>query len=182
MSSNGCSPPGWRWRAPPGRSARRRCRRLHRAVDDLDHTIRDIRSTIFALQNGGDAPVPLRQRLVAVVEEATADSGLAVDLHVSVPIDTLVPAPVADHFLAALREALSNAVRHAKASLVSVTVLAGEELRLEVADDGIGIGGDTRRSGLANLEQRAAELGGRLRTVPGIDGAGTCLHWVVPLG
>ena len=155
--------------------------KLHRAVDDLDHTIRDIRATIFSLQNGGDAPIPLRQRLVAVVEETTADSGLAVDLHVSGPIDTLVPAAVADHFLAALREALSNAVRHAKASLVSVTVLAGEELRLEVADDGIGIGGDTRRSGLANLQQRAVELGGRLRTVPGLDGRGTCVHWAVPL-
>jgi signal transduction histidine kinase len=96
-------------------------------------------------------------------------------------LDTLVPSGVADHLLAALREALSNAARHAAAQKVDVLVVVrDEELVLEVVDDGGGLGPTSRRSGLANLGARAEQLGGTLH-LDSAPGAGTRLTWRVPL-
>ncbi len=155
--------------------------KLHRAVDDLDHSIRDIRTTIFALQAPEDAPLPLRQQMINVVEEATAGSGLVLDLHIAGPVDTVVAADVAGHALAVLREAVTNVVRHAKANTISVSVNASDRLRIEVTDDGVGMPDGGRRSGLANLADRAEQLGGELALDPNPDGAGTRLVWDVPL-
>jgi signal transduction histidine kinase len=92
-----------------------------------------------------------------------------------------VPQPVADQVLAALREALSNAARHAAAQSVEVLVLVRDDrLTLGVSDDGKGLGATTRRSGLANLEARATALGGEL-VVESEPGKGTSLRWSVPL-
>jgi signal transduction histidine kinase len=158
--------------------------KLHRAVDDLDHTIREIRTTIYALQAPADQPMQLRQQLLAVVEEAAGDSGLELDVRVTGPIETIVPPEVAAHALAVLREAVTNVVRHAKATSVAVTVVAGDELCVQVTDDGTGLpdDGGGRRSGLGNLADRAAELGGSLSAGPAPSGAGTQLVWAVPLG
>ena len=156
--------------------------KLHRAVDDLDATIRDIRATIYALQTPADQPAPLRQQLLAALEEATGGSGLQLDLHVTGPVDTLVPGEVAGHTLAVLREAASNVVRHAKASTVTVTVSAADRLRVTVTDDGVGLPPDGRRSGLLNLAERAGQLGGRFDAGRGPAGDGTRLVWDVPLG
>ncbi len=85
--------------------------------------------------------------------------------------------------LTALREALSNAARHAQASRVDVSVEVGSDLTLRVADDGTGIPPGARRSGLTNLADRAERLGGTLRTGPADEtaGTGTVLEWRVPL-
>jgi signal transduction histidine kinase len=156
--------------------------KLHRAVDDLDQTIRDIRATIYALQSPDDEPPTLRQQILAAVEQATAGSGLEPDLHVGGPVDTIVPPEVADHALAVLREALSNAVRHAKAARVSVSIGVDDRFRLCVTDDGIGVQDAGRRSGLANLSNRALQLGGTFDLSSGPAGTGTELVWDVPLG
>jgi signal transduction histidine kinase len=156
-------------------------RRVQQAVDALDETIRDIRSAIFSLQSRGDADPPgLRSRIVAVAAEMTPSLGFAPALRMAGPLDTLVPEHVADQALAALREALANAGKHAQASRVDVAVEAGRELALVVRDNGVGLKSTTRRSGLANLAERAAELGGTLRTVTAESG-GTELQWRVPL-
>jgi signal transduction histidine kinase len=86
---------------------------------------------------------------------------------------------VADHTVAALREALSNVVRHAHASAVDVRLeLLGDEVVLTVTDDGVGIFPTHRRSGIKNLENRAKELGG-YSTIESTrpDGSGTRLIW-----
>jgi two-component system, NarL family, sensor histidine kinase DevS len=156
-------------------------RRVQQAVDALDETIRDIRSTIFSLQSRGeDEPLGVRGRILAVVDEMTASLGFAPALRMSGPIDTLVPDHIADQMLAALREALANVAKHAQASRADVTVEAGPDLVLTVRDNGIGLTKTTRRSGLANLAERAAELGGSLRTTAA-EGGGTELEWRVPL-
>ena len=54
------------------------------------------------------------------------------------PIDSTVRPTVGAELLATLREALSNAARHAHASRVDVTVTAGEDICLRVVDDGVG--------------------------------------------
>ncbi len=156
-------------------------RRVSSAVDALDETIKEIRSAIFSLHARPDPhEAGLRSRILVVVEEATQSLGFAPELRLAGRLDEDVPAATGEHLLGALREALSNAARHAAASKVQVTVEAGPELILLVRDNGTGMKPDGRRSGLANLADRAELLGGTLRTDPA-DGGGTGLTWRVPL-
>jgi GAF domain-containing protein len=155
--------------------------RVSSAVDALDETIKEIRSAIFALQPRPDAQADsLRARVLSVVAEMTEPLGFAPSLRMAGRIDEGVPDEAAQHLLSALREAMSNAARHAGASRVDVSVETGADLVLTVRDNGSGIGKTKRRSGLANLEDRADKLGGTLRTRPA-GGGGTELEWRVPL-
>ncbi|GGU58955.1 hypothetical protein GCM10010274_54810 [Streptomyces lavendofoliae] len=96
-------------------------------------------------------------------------------------LDTDVPAEVADHVVAALTQALSNAARHARATRVEVTVRATtDEVVLTVADNGVGVPEAGRRSGLANLRERARAVGGTFG-IEGPAGSGTRLVWRAPL-
>jgi len=155
--------------------------RVSSAVDALDETIREIRSAIFSLQSRGEAKHHgLRARVLGVVDEMTAALGFAPSLRLVGPLDEAVPPAAGEHLLSALREALSNAARHAGAGRVDVTVEVGDELILKVRDDGAGMGQSTRRSGLANMAERAADLGGKLVVGPA-EGRGTRLDWRVPV-
>jgi signal transduction histidine kinase len=156
--------------------------RVRQAVDALDETIRDIRSAIFTLQSrpGPAVVAGVRAQILTVIEEMSSLLGFSPAARIDERLDTTVPEDVAEHLLAVLREALSNAARHAQASQVTVAIDAGPELVLTVRDNGRGIGETTRRSGLANLSERASELGGTLQIKPAEDG-GTELQWQVPL-
>lgn len=154
--------------------------RVNTAVDDLDTTIRDIRSAIFELRS------PLRAELRAevreIVEAATAPLGFRPTLDLSGPVDSAATPEVRADLLAVLREALSNVVRHAAATTVSVTVRAEHgRLTLVVTDDGVGLpDDDTARSGLANMRERAEHHHGQLDTQPG-QPTGTVVRWSVPV-
>ncbi|HUC58834.1 MAG TPA: GAF domain-containing protein [Streptosporangiaceae bacterium] len=155
--------------------------RVSQAVDALDETIRDIRATIFTLQSRSEPDEPgLRARVMNVADEMALALGFQPSLRLEGTLDAGVPERTAKDLLLALREALSNAARHAQATKVDVTVRADGQLTLTVQDDGSGIGETSRRSGLANLEKRASALGGQLslETAPG---EGTRLEWAVPL-
>jgi signal transduction histidine kinase len=155
-------------------------RRVSSAVDALDETIKEIRAAIFALHTRpGTDEAGLRGKILDVIDEAAVALGFAPALRMSGRVGD-IPAAVAENLLGALREALSNAARHARASKLDVTIEAGPDLTLLVRDDGIGISGTGRRSGLANLADRAAMLGGVMRAKPA-DGGGTELEWRVPL-
>ena len=155
--------------------------RISSAVDALDETIGEIRSAIFSLQSHGDVKRHgLRVKILEVVEEMTAPLGFAPSLRLVGPLDEDVPGEVGDQLLSALREALSNAARHSGASSVDVTVDCSADLVLTVRDNGKGLGTSTRRSGLANLAERASALGGALRVGPA-EGGGTDLEWQVAL-
>jgi signal transduction histidine kinase len=155
--------------------------RVSRAVDAMDETIKEIRSAIFALQVPRyAAQAGLRERVRDVLAEMTELLGFAPALSLVGDLGDQLPAAAADQLLVALREALSNAARHAGASRVEVTVAAGHDLVLVVRDDGAGMSGTTRRSGLANLAERAVQLGGRLSVGPAGE-RGTELRWQVPL-
>ncbi len=79
-----------------------------------------------------------------------------------------------------LREALSNVARHANAHQADVQVRAAGDLTLVIADDGRGMGDTTRRSGLANMEDRAGQVGGAMEVESAPD-KGTTLTWRAPL-
>ncbi len=86
-------------------------------MDALDETIREIRSAIFALQARGEAkPHRLRTQILEVADEMAAALGFPPGLRLVGPLDEAVPAEVGEQMLSALREALSNAARHAAAS------------------------------------------------------------------
>ena len=160
--------------------------RITNAVDAMDETIKEIRSAIFGLQDRDSAGQhDLRADIVAVVEEITPMLGFAPSLRLGAGLGGQVSPEVAEHALAALREALSNAARHASASQVDVTVDIdqGGTLAVQVTDNGTGLPPDGRRSGLHNLADRADKLGGELRLGPADPGAptpGTRLEWRVP--
>ncbi|MFD0899197.1 GAF domain-containing sensor histidine kinase [Actinomadura sediminis] len=154
--------------------------RIQRSVDDLDDTIRQIRSTIFALQASAEEDETLRSKVHRVVEAASERLGFAPSTRLDGLLDTAVPAEHADHLLAVLREALSNMARHAHATEAVVNVRVGDGLVLQVEDDGVGIPEGGRRSGLRNMDERARTLGGTFDAGPR-PGGGTVLRWEVPL-
>jgi len=154
-------------------------RRIQRSVDDLDETIRQIRSTIFALQVEPDAG-SLRSRLYSVVEDFTGPLGFAPAVRFDGLIDTDVDPKLGEHLVAVLSEALSNVARHAGAHRVDLVLDVRDDLILRVEDDGRGIPPGGRRSGLRNMAERAESLGGSLE-LRDREGGGTVLLWRVPL-
>ncbi|MFI8765620.1 GAF domain-containing sensor histidine kinase [Streptomyces sp. NPDC053792] len=162
-----------------------------KAVDELDVTIQEIRTAIFALQQGpAEAPSGLRTRVLREINMAAVPLGFKPAHRFLGAIDATVGELTGKNLIAALREALSNAFRHAEASRIEVVVDAGVTLpdgsagvRLSVADDGIGIPVGGRRSGLRNLARRAESLGGASWCGPGLgeDGDGTTVVWEAPL-
>lgn len=153
--------------------------RITTAVEDLDTTIRDIRTAIFELRK--PATAALRSELRATVEAAAEPLGFRPVLDLSGPIDSAVPEPVRPDLLAVVQEALSNVVRHARASQVWVTVaVADRRLAVTVHDDGVGPARIEERGGLANLRERARGHGGDFRVRAG-EPAGTVVEWSVPL-
>jgi signal transduction histidine kinase len=152
--------------------------RVQAAIDDLDATIREIRSTIFELhQRTGEKT--LTAQLRAVLQEAESSFGIAPQWTVEGPVERAVPESVRPHLVATLREALANAGRHSGASQVNVRLEVGRAVTLEVTDNGGGIPPGVTESGLRNLRDRAESLGGELEALPG-QPTGTTLRWWVP--
>ncbi|HKF91463.1 MAG TPA: GAF domain-containing protein [Acidimicrobiia bacterium] len=153
--------------------------RINDAVDELDVTIREIRSTIFALQ--APAQRGLRVAIFALIDGAREVLGFSPELHMDGPIDTLISENAAEHLLAVLQETLSNVAQHAGASHVNVTVEAGMEVVVRVIDNGTGLPTPRENGrGLQNLEERAATLGGALWAAP-LETGGTVVEWRVPI-
>ncbi|WP_327186465.1 MULTISPECIES: sensor histidine kinase [unclassified Streptomyces] len=156
--------------------------RVARAVDDLDETIKIIRSTIFGLRTreGADG-TGLRARAMRVVGEAAPVLAFAPSVRMEGLLDTDVPKEVADHVVAVLSEALTNIARHARADRAEVVLTTdGREVRLSITDNGVGIPPEGRRSGLRNMAERAEQLGGRLELAKP-SGGGTSLMWRAPV-
>ncbi len=156
--------------------------RLGGYVEDIDATIKDIRRTIFELQPSPVAAAGrVREVIGKIVRDARPGLGFTPTVRFTGPVDAVVDDALADHLCAVVREALSNVARHARAGSAEVTVrIADEELIVEVADDGVGLGPSKRRSGVANLRTRAESLGGTF-ALASPPGGGTQLRWAVPL-
>jgi len=152
--------------------------RLADTVDELQGVIQEIRTTIFDLHGGSPGTTRLRQRLDEAIA-AFAGSGLRTTAQFVGPL-SVVDSTLADHAEAVVREAVSNAARHARARHVTVNVRVEDELSLEVIDDGCGMPVELTASGLSNLRTRAEETGGQL-VISEAPGGGTILRWSAPL-
>ncbi len=164
----------------PGKQAER----VQGQIEEIDRTIRQIRTSIFALRSdpGAESAQDLRARALALVEASSPGLNSAPGVTFRGPVDTLVPAQVYGDVLAVVREGLSNAGRHAKADTVNVSIEAtADRLTVEICDDGIGVPANVKRSGLANLTDRAAALGGTC-TAESREPNGTRLVWSIPIG
>ena len=152
--------------------------RLSNCVDDLQAVIQEIRTAIFDLHGGSAGVTRLRQRLDEAISQF-ATPAVRTTTHFEGPL-SVVSATLADHAEAVVREAISNAIRHANASLLQVSVTVGDDLHIEVVDNGKGISGDITGSGLRNLAMRAGDVGGSFAVEPNPNG-GTVLRWTAPL-
>ena len=157
--------------------------RIMRSVDEIDISIRQVRSTIFELHQLGSAQQSVRSDVVAVCDDAAKALGFKPTLDIEGPIDTAVDEQVSGHLLLCLREALSNVARHARASTVDVNVaVTSGHLTLTVSDDGVGYHPPSaqRSSGIDNMLVRAEALGGGFSIADRPEG-GTVVTWDVPL-
>ncbi|GGU85515.1 histidine kinase [Streptomyces litmocidini] len=111
---------------------------LGRAVDELDSTIQEVRTTIFALQQPpADAPASFRGRVLRETGGAAVPLGFQPSVHFSGAVDTLVDEETADRLLAVLRGALAAAHRRPDVGAITVEVSVGNDgARLRVEDDG----------------------------------------------
>jgi signal transduction histidine kinase len=155
--------------------------RIGEAIEKLDETIRQLRKAIFDIELTINKE-GLHPKVLDLVHELRPVLGLLPQVSFSGPVDTVVGDALVEEVLAVLREALTNVGKHAHASQVVITIAAGDELRLVVADDGDGMGDMTSAGhGLKNLHQRAERLGGDVELGTSREG-GTRLTWHVPLG
>ncbi|MHB8595147.1 MAG: sensor histidine kinase, partial [Acidimicrobiales bacterium] len=157
--------------------------RIENSVEELDATIRDVRGTIFSLelQATRHLETSTRSRILDVASSAAPGLGFQPRLQFDGPIDTKVPEEMVPDMLAVVREALSNATRHARATTVEIHVEVDDEVVIVVTDDGRGAAERTRSSGLANMQARAEGRGGSMAVGGGHRGKGTSIEWRVPL-
>ena len=157
--------------------------RIQRAVDDLDETVREIRTAIFELHTTRTPGTGLRKEVLALAQEMSRVLGFSPVVRFDGPIDTAVAEELAEHLTATLREALANVARHAGASRVDVDVVVRDgRLGLTIIDNGAGIAPDADRAGrgLGNMATRAEKLGGDFSIERRPEG-GTRVHWAAPV-
>ena len=152
--------------------------RLTDCVDDLQEVIQEIRTAIFDLHGSSSGVTRLRQRLDEAIAQFST-SNLRTTVQYTGPL-SVVDAALADHAEAVVREAVSNAVRHAGATTLTVNVAVSDDLCIDVVDDGIGIPAEVTGSGLTNLRRRAEDAGGDFSIARPTTG-GTHLKWCAPL-
>lgn len=152
--------------------------KLHDRVNDIDRTIRQIRTSIFELRGPlGHGVNGVRHRVLEIAADLTPALGFSPRVTFSGNLDSALAGSVADDAVASVREAVTNAAKHAGARAVEVDVcLDAGLLTITVLDDGVGIGEVDRSSGLANLRARAELYGGSL-DVTARGSGGTQLLW-----
>jgi signal transduction histidine kinase len=151
--------------------------RVNGYVSTLDEVIRNIRTSIFGLQQPRQAPAALQTRVMEIIEEHAPQLGFTASVSFTLPPGPDPDESLAHDILAVTREALSNCARHARASAVTVALARRDGLIiLEVTDNGRGLGTPARSSGLASMRHRAERNDGTLQVTAPAAG-GTHLTW-----
>jgi signal transduction histidine kinase len=154
---------------------------LAQTIGELTATIRQIRSTIFALQDSAVSTTSLRRTVTLLVDQLTPLLGFRPEIHLVGPLDTLVDDALLGEVEAVLRESLTNIRRHAGATRAEVEVrVNSQRLVVTVSDNGAGLSGSGHKSGLSNLRRRAERQGGTLDLDRSPEG-GVRLRWTIPM-
>ncbi len=176
---------------------------LDEALDNIDNSVREIRSIVHSLRDP-DAATGLVERLRREASLARTGLGFAPSLVIMLDdraigaldqdeqvIDGLVSKHLTDDVLAVCREGLANAARHAQAQSVAVRVTVTTpamshdgigRVDVEVEDDGIGLQFVSgRKSGTWNISARARQYGGEYSLENSPTGHGALLKWNAPL-
>jgi signal transduction histidine kinase len=158
--------------------------RINDCINELDITIREIRTTIFEIDQDSIDGLSMRHRITQLSDEAGARLNLTIELNVSPLIDSVASSWCTRNTVQALREILSNVVRHSNATAVTVDVdvdVDGGQISLIVIDNGAGFSNPVGPGhGLRNLIARARELGGNCLVESG-PGRGTMVRWTANL-
>jgi signal transduction histidine kinase len=150
------------------------------AVDDIDDTIKQIRATIFDLRENVE-PGLMRQVAVDLIREFSPILGFTPTLRFVGPVDVVVGGGLLGDAEAVIRETLANILKHASATQASIAVEASAaELTITIEDDGCGLPANGRRSGLANLTDRATARDGTMHASERAGG-GTRITWRAPI-
>ncbi|MFO8074720.1 MAG: GAF domain-containing sensor histidine kinase [Actinomycetota bacterium] len=155
--------------------------RIDEAVEAIDGAIRELRNFIFQLRPEHAASMGFARGLTELAREYEVNALVRPRLEIPSDVDARLPARLVPDLLAVVRESLSNAAKHARASEVTIRVRMADGIELSVADDGVGFSGDTLHTGrgLENIRERARALGADLdlRSTPG---EGTELRLAIP--
>lgn len=150
-------------------------------IQEIDGAIAQIRQSIFAIRRDSESTgASLRARILEIVERTGDQLPNKPRVTFQGPVDLMADASLTDDMAAVVTEALTNAVRHAHANHVDISVSAvAGQVSIEVTDDGVGPGDSPRLSGLSNLRERAESRGGAFE-IGTSGGGGTRLVWSVP--
>lgn len=163
--------------------------RLESAVQEIDETIKGIRSVIYGLRAPGTGcGTGVRDRIVGVLEEVTPTLGHPPQLRLTGPLEVALPDDLVTDLASALREVLGDEGRDSRGTRTEVALSidpAGTWLELELADDRRGTAGPARRAGLSKLVRIARQRGGTCEVdVPPAEaptGKGMRVRWRVPI-
>jgi signal transduction histidine kinase len=149
---------------------------LESAAEELGYALEELRDLARGLH-----PAILTDRGLGPALEVLANrSNLPVTLASDIPSELPPSTAAAAYYVVA--ESLTNAAKYAEATRVTVSVRStGTGIRVEVADDGVGGAAVSEGSGLLNLSDRVAALGGRL-TITSPPGGGTTVAATIPCG
>jgi signal transduction histidine kinase len=165
-----------------GRASDDTAKRLGAAVAEIDQVIHQVRSTIYELGMTGQSR-GIRDNVITLVRELDTIVGFEVQVSLEGPVDASISDQVAEHLLATVRESVTNIGRHANATQALVhLVVEGDQCRLTISDNGVGIGSSEpgRGLGLTNLRRRAEKLNGTF-SIEEAENGGTSLVWQVPV-
>ena len=163
---------------------------LERMQENLESVLEDLRE----LSRGLHPPLLSRRGLGSSLRALARDSPIPVELEIDLPERPPAPLEIAVYYV--VSEALTNAIRHSRASAISVTIEAdqaggplgigpdrrsrGVKLHATIADDGVGGADASAGSGLTGLVDRVEALGGRF-AVDTPSGGGTRISIELPL-
>jgi signal transduction histidine kinase len=158
-------------------------RRMGTVITEIDESITQLRSIIYALGlSGGEQAI--RAQIIGLLRDLAEVVGFEVRSSFDGAVDSAISDEIAEHLLIIVREAVTNISRHAHATEATVRVsVDADHCQLIVTDNGLGMGsGKTREGGLglANMGRRAEKLRGSF-DVKSPPTGGTTLIWRVPI-
>jgi signal transduction histidine kinase len=151
---------------------------LKARISDLVTTVTEISEDLQEVSRGIHPAILSKGGLGPAIKVLARRSAIPVELVLGIDRRLPDPVEVAAHYVVA--EALTNAAKHAQASMVEVCAdTEGQDLHLSIRDDGIGGADAAKGSGLSGLRDRVEALGGTL-SISSHPGIGTELRATIP--